>query len=105
MIEVIIRHPGTDIELGYMTIENLSDVSEEFGDYSVRFGVDRNESVGIHQRAIHKFPRRKYNVFGLVLQALSTLEPSELELDGDLKASSIRRKRLGWRAGSWSPLR
>ena len=92
MIEVIIRHAGSEVELGRIEIENLETGDEEFGNYSVRFGVDRNEAVGLHQRAMLNFPRDQYNVLGLLLQALNTLEPGELELDGDIKAGRIRDK-------------
>jgi hypothetical protein len=98
MIEVIIRHAESDAELGRITIENVSDLQDdEYADYSVRFGVDRAEGLGIHQRGIYKFPRHRYNVFGLLRQALNTLEPSDLELDGCDRANQIRKKRLGWR--------
>jgi len=82
MIEVIIRHQGTEVELGRIEIENVSDDgAAEFGNYSVRFGVERIGSVGVHQRGILNFPRTKYNVLALLLQALNTLDPPELELD------------------------
>jgi hypothetical protein len=97
MLEVIIRHVGSEVELGRITIENLTEGDGELADYSIRFGVDRHEAVGVHQRAILAFPRHKYNVFGLLLQALNTLDPRELELDGEIKAGLIRKKYLGWR--------
>lgn len=96
MIEVIIRHKGTEVELGRIDIENVSDEAGEFGNYSVRFGVERIGSVGVHQRSLINFPRTKYNVLGLVLQALNTLEPRELELDGSPGERRPRRGILGW---------
>lgn len=83
VIEVVIRQQGTDIELGRIEIEHLSDDDGERGNYSVRFGVERIGRVGIHQRGVLGFPRKKYNVLALLLQALNTLEPSDLELDDE----------------------
>lgn len=84
MIEVIIRHKGSKAELGRIEIENVGGTEDE-GDYSIRFGVERIAAVGVHRRGIFAFPRRKYNVLALLRQALSTLELDELELDsGDL---------------------
>ena len=84
MLEVIVRHTESKAELAKITIENVSDDGDgEFANYSVRFGVEKGQSVGIHQRGILNFPRKKYNVFALLLQALNTIDPSELEFDGD----------------------
>lgn len=93
MIEVSIRHVGSKVELGYLTIENVQMNDDGTADYSVRFGVDRHEAFGVHQRGMFGFPRTKYNVFGLVLQALNTLDPKELELESeaDLDSGSTTR--------------
>lgn len=89
MIEVIIRHKGSKAELGRIEIENVGGTEDE-GDYSVRFGVERIKAVGIHRRGFLSFPRKKYNVMALLLQALNTLEPDELELEsGDLDISNV----------------
>lgn len=95
-IEVIIRHKESGTKLAHIDIENLSEEPSEYADYSVRFGVERIKSVGVHQRSMLNFPRLKYNVLGLVLQALNTLEPSELELEGDLGEEIPKRGMLGW---------
>lgn len=100
MIEVIIRHAASGAELGRIEIENVGG-NEENGDYSVRFGVEKIRSVGVHQRGFMNFPRKQYNVLGLLLQALSTLEPQDLQIDGayeDRKYNSHKRnwfRRLG----------
>lgn len=91
MIEVIIRHVGSETELGKITIENVGG-DEELADYSVRFGVERVKFVGVHQRGIYAFPRKRYNVFGLLLQALNTLEERDLELDGEVDSSDMARR-------------
>lgn len=95
-IEVVIRHKESGTDLARIDIENLTDNADDLADYSVRFGVEKIDSVGIHQRAMHNFPRLKYNVLGLVLQALNTLEPSELELEGNLGGGLPKRGKLGW---------
>lgn len=84
MIEVIIQHSASLNEIGKITIENVSDDGAgEHANYSVRFAVRKGNSVGLHKRGLINFPRKKYNVFGLLLQALNSLDQSELEFDGD----------------------
>jgi hypothetical protein len=102
-IEVVIRHKGTEVELAHIEIENLSYQNAETADYSVRFGVHKGEGTGLHQRGIYAFPRRKYNVLALLLQALNTLEPTELEFVGEWDTRppiqdlpSIKKKRSFW---------
>ena len=96
MIEVIIRHAESERELGRVTIEKVSDSAGEYGDYSIRFAVDKIRAVGIHQRGLHGFPRTKYNVLALLLQALNTLLPEELEFDGEWEEGTVDKgpKRL-----------
>lgn len=102
VIEVIVRHVGSGAELAKVTIENLTEGDGDLADYSVRFGVEKGRSVGVHQRGVFAFPRKKYNVLALLLQALNTLDPRELEWDGEWdqrsKPSHIKelRSRL-WR--------
>jgi hypothetical protein len=83
MIEVTITHVGSGVELGRVTIENVQMNDDGSADYSVRFGVDRHDAFGVHQRGIFGFPRKRYNAFGLLLQALNTLDPGELELEAE----------------------
>lgn len=106
VIEVIIRHKGSEVELGRIEIENVSG-DGEFGNYSVRFGVDRIKAVGLHRRAMLNFPRTKYNVLGLLLQALNTLEPAEMEFekpwedrDSFTDRPAIERKSI-FKRGHW----
>lgn len=81
MIEVIIRHVGSEAELGRIEIENVdTDDGGNTATYSIRFGVEKITGVGIHQRPIFNFPRKRYNVLALLLQALNTLEERDLEL-------------------------
>lgn len=80
MIEVIINKNGEQI--GYIEIANLTSLGPT-GDYAVKYAVERGSAVGVHTRWINNFPRKKYNVFALVLQALNTLTEKELELERD----------------------
>lgn len=57
--------------------------NQEHGNYSVKYAVERGMAVGVHQRGIDEFPRKRYNVLALLLQALNTLSPKELELEDD----------------------
>ena len=82
MIDVSIKFKG-GAELGHIRIENMETGTAELGDYSVEFGVDIAEGFAVYQRAIYSFPRKDYNVLGLLRLALSTLEEKELTLDGD----------------------
>ena len=96
MIEVRITYKGGK-ELAKVTIENMCDSDDaDFGDYSVRFAVDTGGgSLAIYQRSIHDFPRKKFNVLGLLRLALSTLDEEELTLDADPDArhsSGVGRK-------------
>src|SRR5688572_1965267 len=85
MIEVVINHKESGAELGRIEIENVTigaTVFDDVADFSVRIGVNKIHSIGIIQRGIVRFYRRKYNVLALLKQALETLEPEDLELDG-----------------------
>lgn len=80
MIEVIVRHMGSETELARIEIENVSTTDDGlYGNYSVRFGVNKVGGVGLHRRGVLHFPRTKYNVLALLIQALSTLDPQDLE--------------------------
>lgn len=91
MIEVIIRHQGTQQELGRITIENTGG-TEELGDYAIKFGVEKIASVGIHTRGIWGFPRLQYNVLALLKQALDSLDEDELRLKGGASSSDLARR-------------
>ena len=95
MIEVIIRHKGSKTELGRIEIENTELGDTELGTYAVRFAVDRIAEVGLHNRAIHNFPRLKFNVLALLRQALATLEEEELKLPDETSASDLARQVRG----------
>lgn len=94
MIEVVIRHKESETELGRIEIENVTiggSVFDEEADYSVRIGVERVNSVGMFQRGLIRFYRRKYNVLALLKMALETLEPEDLELDGPYEERHYRK--------------
>lgn len=89
LIEVVIKHVQSNMELGRIRIESTSPPESELADYSIRFAVERGSGVGIHQRGIYDFPRTKFNVFALLRQALGTLEESELELTHEAHTSNM----------------
>lgn len=110
MIEVIIRHKGSEGELARIEIENVGVTPERVGDtdeiieladYSVRFGVEKGFEVGLHQRGIFNFPRKQYNVLALLLQALNTLEPRDLEFSGPWENRQPIKKKMQLRRGFW----
>lgn len=88
MIEVRIKSKAGTHELGLIRIENMETGSLKEADYSIEFGVDTAAGFAVYQRAIYRFPRKEYNVLGLLRLALSTLEEKELSLDGDPDNSS-----------------
>lgn len=72
-------------EVGLIRITNLTKEKDlEYADYSIEFGVDTGAGFAVYQRSIYSFPRKEYNVLGLIYQALATLDPKELRLDGDI---------------------
>lgn len=82
-IEVKITSKDGTHELGRIKIENMLTGTLDEADYSIEFGVDTAEGFAVYQRAVYSFPRKDYNVLGLLRLALSTLEEKELKLDGD----------------------
>lgn len=83
MIVVKITDDKDGRELGVVRIERMGFSSSEFEDYSVQLGVDTGEGLATYQRSVEHFPRKKYNVLGLLRLALDTLEEKELTLDAD----------------------
>jgi len=95
MIEVIIRHKESGAEFARVEIECVEESDGgEYASYAVRLGVERIGAVGVYTRALVNFPRRKYNVLALLKQALETLEPEDLELDGPYEKRTYRSARL-----------
>lgn len=92
MIEVLIRHKESGVELGRIDIENVTDGDGDHADYSINFGVDRIGAVGVHRRSIFHFPRKQFNVLALVRQVLNTLEPEELKFDGEYHERTYGRR-------------
>lgn len=81
MIEVDIKLNGE--LLGHIKIVNMTKKVTEFADYKIEFRVERGTAIGAHRRMIYGFPRKYYNVFALVLQALNTLNEKDLKLERD----------------------
>jgi hypothetical protein len=81
LIEVDIRLNGEP--LGHIKILNVTERVTEFADYKVEFRVERGTALGAHKRMIYGFPRKQYNVFALILQALNTLNEKDLKLERD----------------------
>ena len=69
--------------IGRMDITNdLTSDDETTGNYVVQFGSERGgQSVGLHRRRILDFPRLRFNVWGLIHQALIALGPEAMESD------------------------
>ena len=103
MIEVTLTL-NNKTELGRIKIINLlEERDDDLSDYSVQFAVERCGAVGLHQRAIHDFPRTKYNVLALLFQALKTLDESELKLEDGVDSSDLARRQrsLGREVQGW----
>lgn len=98
MIEVVVHGTtknGKPQELAYIKIERLESDDLNTGDYVVEFAVERVGAIGFHRRMIYGFPRTKYNVLGLLRQALSTLEMEELETESETGSSDLEREVRG----------
>lgn len=87
------------ILLSQMQIENIEwDNDEkwpEYGDYSVQVVTDQGD-ISFQQRSFKNFPRLKYNVWALILQALATFNHKDLVLgeDHDVKGTPKHRKAI-----------
>lgn len=86
MIEVTVK--SGDAELAHIRIENVTATKTDHGDYSIQFGVWTGAGQAVYQRKVENFPRKKFNVLGLLRFALTTLEEKELSLDADPDAAS-----------------
>lgn len=91
MIEVKIEKDG--VLIGHMQIDRFHDQPQQskekvgdFDSYRVIYRIWRG-AQGAHRRVIYGFPRRYYNVFALVLQALSALNEKDLKLERDYDLS------------------
>ena len=96
MIEVRIYHVddaaiADEVEIGRVRIERVETYSDKTADYAINFAVERMRAVGLHTRVIRAFPRLKYNVLGLLVQALSTLEEGELSLEPKVSSRDMAR--------------
>lgn len=90
MIKVSITK--NDVLLGEITIDRLDD-NEEVSDYSCRYAVQRGGgNLGLHQRVLRGFSRKKGNPLAIVFAALAQLTPNEMELEGDLDQSDVARR-------------
>lgn len=95
MLEVNLTTRSGELELGRVLITNIEMHDDDTADYSVQFAVERCGAVGLHQRVIRHFPRTKYNALALLLQALNTLDPKELELEDGTDSSDLARRQRG----------
>lgn len=93
MIEVYICVDGEP--LGLIEIKrstppdySITDIVSDWADYTVKFAVDRGTALGLHSRTMYGFPRKYYNVFGLVSQALNLLDEKEFKLERDYDPDS-----------------
>lgn len=103
VIEVTIKHVESKRELARITIENTGGTTDK-GDYSIRIAADRVGAVGIIQRGVYGFPRLRYNVLALLLQALKTLDEDELRLEDEVGPSDMAReqRRVGSALQAWT---
>lgn len=81
MITVEVKRDGQPIAL--MEINNISEDNSEFADYKVHYAINRGSGMGLHNRIIYGFPRKYFNVFGLLLQSLNSLNEKDLKLERD----------------------
>lgn len=72
------EEPGK--ELARMEIVNVwTDPKAIFAEYSIQIVVRHpNGNVAVHQRLMSRFHRGRYNVLGLLLESLRTLDEKDL---------------------------
>lgn len=90
MIEVLVTDEHG--ELGKLRIEQTAIHRDGTADYSIQFAVDRLGAVGLHQRAVYRFPCNQMNVLALLRQALNTLDEKELRLEPEPRTSNMARR-------------
>lgn len=96
-VRVVIQHETDDGEMYELAniiisrIEPTFDEAEQ-ADYEVIFGHNNVEAAEVFTRHIKQFPRLTLNVLALVKSALSTLNPKDLQLDGELSGYMARRQ-------------
>lgn len=103
MIRVVITHEGKHggtFELGQIRINRVPEKGapddEENGDYFVEMSVKRGDDLGLYRRPLPSFPRLKFNVMGLIMEALAQFTDNEeaFNLD-DRGTSDVARRRQG----------
>lgn len=98
MIEVVVN--SSRIQLARMKLECVGTHTDgQFGDYSVQIALyDGANGITLLQRAVENFPRKRYNILGLIQLALDTLTEPELyladkaDIDHARRASNLARR-------------
>jgi hypothetical protein len=91
MISITINTSRTALARINMECINLYN-DGDVGDYSVQIALhDGANGISLIQRKVEGFPRRRYNVLGLLQLALDTLSETELYLDPSASIDDARR--------------
>lgn len=100
MIEVSIKSSRN--ELAHIRLECIHTYQDnELADYSIQIAVDTGDTeIFIAQRKVESFPRKRYNVLGLLQLALDTLTEKELYLADEADIDARRASDLGGRLAS-----
>lgn len=79
MIEVKATGPdGT--ELATIRLEWIENIDQNWSRYTAEFAIERVGAVGLHRRVI-TFEHSRFNVLGLIQNAISALDPEDLGLE------------------------
>jgi len=91
MIEVVIN--TSCMQIARMQMECVQTYSDgKFGDYSIQIALfDGANGITMLQRTVEGFPRKRYNVLGLIQLALDTLTETELYLADEADIDHARR--------------
>ena len=81
MIEVEVKLNGLS-PLALIRISNVKMHSDGTSDYVAELVVERGQALGIHSRVIAHYPRKTYNVLGLLKAVMDSLTEEEMRLKG-----------------------
>lgn len=90
-------------ELGRIEIENVSHTAGEFDDYHIKAAVERHTGdATLINRTLTDYPRRRFNVLGLLYRALAEIGPEPMKEHSDFQPHHARG--IGERSGPVDPL-
>lgn len=96
MIEITMKvfpssGPVVERTLAKIKIENTMEGDPDVGSYRADITVDHGDSYTVFTRYISGFPRKKYNVLGLLKLVLEQITEEEMDLDATSAPADLAR--------------